>query len=79
MPFYELRCKACSHEFTLRASISARSNKEIICPSCGSSELEGIYKTVNVILNRNKGCDACDGPAASAPAHRCGGGCGCGH
>jgi len=79
MPFYELRCKACSREFNIRASINARSSREISCPDCGSRELEGIYKTVNVILNRNKGCDSCEGPAMPSRTHQCGGGCCGGH
>jgi len=77
MPFYDLRCSACSHEFTTRASISARSSGEITCPACGGRQLEGVFKSVTIILNRNKGCDSCEGPAV--PSHRCGGGCGCGH
>jgi cobalamin-dependent methionine synthase I len=33
----------------------------------------------DVILNRNKGCDSCEGPAAPSRSHQCGGGCCGGH
>lgn len=73
MPYYDLRCKDCNSEFNIKASIQARSERLISCPSCSSRELESIYRKVNIVTRLNKDCDVC--PGTSAAVHRCGGGC----
>ena len=73
MPYYDLRCKNCSKEFNVKASMQERSDRSISCPDCASHELESIYRKVNIVTRLNKDCDVC--PGASTAAHRCGGGC----
>ena len=70
MPFYDLRCKSCGKEFSIKASIAQRSQKEIPCPQCGGRELDPVYRSSpNVILSKS------DQPAACPNAARCGGCC----
>lgn len=69
MPFYDLKC-ACGHEFNQKATVSERENKLIKCPQCGSTELEAVYKSVNIIRSKSKEVPACPN------AGRCGGCCG---
>ena len=45
MPNYDLRCLKCSGEYNIRASIAEKSEKRILCPDCGSHDLESIFKT----------------------------------
>lgn len=73
MPYYDLRCKNCSKEFNIKASIQARSDREISCPDCAGRDHETVYRTVNIVTRLNKDCDAC--PSAAPTTHRCGGGC----
>lgn len=61
LPYYELRCENCKHEFTVKASIQERTEKQIYCPSCQSNELANIYRTVNILRYKNKACDHCPG------------------
>lgn len=78
MPYYDLRCEACKHEFNVKATVQERTEGHISCPSCGSKSLATIYRKVNVLQYRGKDCDAC--PSTDSPA-RGGGCCGgaCGH
>lgn len=46
MPNYDLRCTHCDNEFTAKASISERTEKQIACPVCGSCELDAVFKSV---------------------------------
>lgn len=78
MPYYDLRCEKCQHEFTIKASIQARTDGSLRCPDCSSDELATVYKKVNVLKYKGKDCDVCPGAGPSAPRGCCGGGC-CGH
>ena len=74
MPFYDLKCENCQHDFEIKASISERSENLIKCPQCGSTELAAVFKNVNVISSLNS-CDSCEGSTVSRSAHCCSGGC----
>lgn len=71
MPYYDLRCKECGRMFSIKASISQRSEKEIPCPECGGTELDAVYSaSPNVLIRKNAE------PAPQCPnAARCGGCC----
>jgi len=69
MPFYDLKCKNCGKEFNIMAKMSERENKLVKCPDCGDSELETIYKSVNVVQSRKPEAPACPN------AHICGANC----
>ncbi len=79
MPYYDLRCDKCQAEFTVKASIQARSDGSLHCPVCGAADLATVYRKVNVLKFKGKDCDACPG-AGQSPSRGCGcsGGC-CGH
>jgi len=44
MPNYDLRCLECHTEHNVRASMKEKAEKQIVCPDCGSFELETIFK-----------------------------------
>ena len=73
MPYYDLRCESCQHEFNLKASIRERSEGQLHCPHCGSTQLAGQFKQVNILRYRGRDCDVCSGQSVAR-----GGGCGCG-
>jgi putative FmdB family regulatory protein len=68
MPFYDLKCK-CGQEFNIKASISEREQKSILCPNCGNNELEAVFSKVNIIHSRKSGSSECPN------LQRCGGCC----
>ena len=74
MPYYDSRCAKCQTAFTVKASIQARTEKSIRCPSCASSELETVYRQVNILKYRDKNCDTCSGEAPSCGLGGCCGG-----
>ena len=45
MPNYDLRCTACKTECNIRATMTEKAEKRIPCPSCGSYEMETLFKT----------------------------------
>ena len=45
MPFYDLRCKSCAHEFNVRATMAEKSEGRIPCPDCGSKDMATVYKS----------------------------------
>lgn len=76
MPYYDLRCADCAEEINIKASVAERSNGNLRCPKCGSTELETIYKKVNILRYRDKSCDVCPGSSAMASGGCPGGACG---
>lgn len=68
MPFYDLRCTACKSEHNISASMKDKSEKRIICPECGSNDLETVFRAPPAVL---KGGPA---PVAACPNRS-----GCGH
>ncbi len=59
MPNYDLRCKACGTRFQSKASIAARSAKQIECPACGAHELDAVYTAAPAVHVRPAGEPAC--------------------
>ena len=43
MPFYDLRCLSCNKESNIRATISEKTERSIVCPQCGSTDMETVY------------------------------------
>lgn len=72
MPFYRLLCRQCGCAFEQQASISARTDKQITCPQCGSTELEPDYSAGSAHVQVKKAGDTC--PHRSQCG--CGGSCG---
>ncbi len=47
MPIYRYRCKKCNKEFEfLHKSVSAK--EEVVCPQCGSKDVERLLSTFSV-------------------------------
>ncbi len=67
MPFYDLHCSACKQDFNISASMADKTEKRILCPECGSNQLETIYKPVNIHVKNSA--------AACPSSHVCGAGC----
>lgn len=68
MPFYDLKCK-CGKEFNIMAKMSERDQKSIQCPECGNTELETVFKSVNIVQSRKSSGTDCPN------MHKCGGCC----
>ena len=70
MPFYNLKCKACGHEFEKYASVSEKNL--LSCPECGKKKLQTILgnKSAAVIIKDGK-----TGENPCPNAHICGGCC----
>jgi len=45
MPFYDLYCAECDKEFNILASVTAKIEKHVPCPECGSFDLKTVYKS----------------------------------
>ena len=50
MPFYDLRCTDCNTEHNISASMKEKSDKTILCPDCGSVELETIFRSAPAVV-----------------------------
>lgn len=44
MPNYDMYCTKCKSEHKIWASIAEKTEKTIPCPSCGSLELDTLFK-----------------------------------
>lgn len=65
MPFYDLKCTNCGNTFNIMAKMKEKEDKLIICPQCGSNELESIFTNINIITKKT----------GSAESGGCGAGC----
>ena len=72
MPYYDLKCADCEHEFNTKATLSDRTGGAIRCPACGSFRLETIFRKVNIIRSRSDMADSCP---MGGGACGCSGGC----
>ena len=70
MPFYDLICKDCDKESNIRASVAAKTEGKIPCPSCGSFALVSAYKRAPGAVIKSSG-----GAADCPNRHLCGEGC----
>ena len=44
MPYYDLRCKSCNEEATIKATVTEKKEHLILCPACGSNEMASVFK-----------------------------------
>ena len=65
MPKYDLRCTGCDSEFNIRATMSEKSEKRIICPNCGSNELATVFKTAPAYVRAQAKCPNSGGCGSS--------------
>lgn len=72
MPFYDLKCRNCGIEFNAKATIEMRENNRILCPECGETNMEAVFKTLNYSIKKNS-----QDSMACPNAHICG--CNCHH
>ena len=68
MPAYDLHCPTCEKTFNTRATMAEKAEKRIPCPTCGSIELETVFKPVAFHV-KSEAAPACPN------AHICGAGC----
>ncbi len=67
MPDYEFHCDGCGADFHKEMTMAQRSSEAVVCPACGASSVQQVFRTVH-INTRKASCDH--------GGH--GGGCGCG-
>jgi putative FmdB family regulatory protein len=59
MPNYDLRCGACDKEYRISASVREKTEKLILCPDCGSNELETVFKSAPAYIKDMKHQQGC--------------------
>ena len=70
MALYDLHCTGCGRDFIdVQASVAEKTEKRILCPECGSNQMEKIYSPVNIHVKTGSA-------SADCPNSRmCGAGC----
>ncbi|MBN1424846.1 zinc ribbon domain-containing protein [Candidatus Fermentibacteria bacterium] len=48
MPTYDFHCSSCGKDFSTILSIAARGEDAIVCPACGSKNVEQQFTSVSV-------------------------------
>ena len=56
MPKYDLRCADCNSEHSIRASISEKTEKRIVCPDCGSAQMMTVFKSAPAFVKGQAKC-----------------------
>jgi len=60
MAYYDLHCTACGEDhFDVQATVQEKTQKLILCPGCGSNQLEKIYSPVSIHVKSTAGDAAC--------------------
>ena len=59
MPNYDLRCTKCEGEHNIRASMAEKAEKRIPCPSCGSMDLETLFKSAPAYVRGSSAVAGC--------------------
>jgi len=54
MPFYDLYCANCDKEYNIMASMADKTDRRILCPECGSTELETVYNSAPAFIKGGK-------------------------
>lgn len=72
MPMYDFRCRSCSSEVTLKASVSEK-EAGLNCPECGSGDLQQLLRNLNFV--GTSGGSAPIPAGGGAPGCFPGGGC----
>lgn len=59
MPFYELECKKCGHDYDIMSTMSAREEniKKAKCPDCGSKSKISLVSATNFAFSNPEGTD----------------------
>lgn len=70
MPYYDLTCTACGHDYNKKASIAEKENGNILCPACGADKPATRYGKRNSLTTSSR-----DAAPACPNAHVCGGCC----
>ena len=65
MPNYDLRCSDCNTEHKISATMKEKSENKIACPTCGSFDLETVFRAPPGII---KGA-ACPTPCGASCRH----------
>lgn len=52
MPIYEFLCHSCGKEFTEVLTLTEYENKQVVCPQCGSKEVEQAVAACSVVTSR---------------------------
>ncbi|MDR0325784.1 MAG: zinc ribbon domain-containing protein [Oscillospiraceae bacterium] len=71
MPFYDLICKTCGQEASIRATVADKTEGRVPCPSCGSFDLASAFKRAPSSVVKAPGNAAAECPRR----HVCGGSC----
>ena len=52
MPVYEFVCNACQKTFTKILTVSEHENVKIVCPDCGSENVEQLWSAFYLVTSR---------------------------
>ncbi|MCL2392314.1 MAG: zinc ribbon domain-containing protein [Oscillospiraceae bacterium] len=69
MPFYDLYCPGCDSEHNIMATMADKTNRNIPCPNCGTTNLETLYRSAPAYIKGGGDMPFC------ANAHSCGAVC----
>jgi len=61
MPIFEYRCGKCGELFE---ELVRGASQKVVCPSCGSADLE---KLISAIAGSCGGCEGCGGGSSGGP------------
>jgi len=70
MPFYDLYCGNCDEEHNISATISDKVERRVVCPKCGSTELETVYKAAPAYIKSGDAMPSCASGCGGACPHR---------
>lgn len=69
MPFYDLYCGKCSKEYNIKATMADKSERNIPCPDCGSTDLETVFNAAPAyVKSTGDAAPAC--PSSSSCGNR---------
>ena len=52
MPTYDYACQKCGHAFQRIEKISEHGTEKVLCPECGSTQVEQVFRNVFVKTSR---------------------------
>jgi len=62
MPFYDLKCNSCETESNIKATMAEKTENLILCPKCGSTDMETVFKSAPAYIKNSGGnVQACPG------------------
>jgi putative FmdB family regulatory protein len=57
MPVYEFVCNPCQKTFTKTLTIAEHENEKIVCPDCGSENVEQHWSAFYLVTSRKAACE----------------------